>query len=205
MNLNNQTFVNRIVNPHFDSNTYLIYRNDNDSVIIIDPGNMDSKLLIELFPKQKINNYNVILTHEHYDHIAGLKSLCSLFEINVFLSNSCLDNLCNPKKNLTDYLDVDIINTLPIKNFNIVQDKETVNICGFVFKFYYTPGHSEGSICFGLDNKIFTGDTLMKNQKIITNLPGGNKLNYEKTLGELDDILKDYKMIYPGHGSVYYI
>ncbi len=205
MKLNNQTFVNQIINPHFNSNTYLIYRNDNDSVIIIDPGNLDSKLLIDFLSKKKSNNYNVILTHEHYDHIAGLKSLSSLFDLNIFLSNFCLDNLSNPKKNLTDYLDVEIIDTLSISNFNIVQDKETVNICGFVFKFYYTPGHSEGSICFGLGNKIFTGDTLIKNQKIITKLPGGNKLSYEKTKGELDDILIDYEMIYPGHGSVYYI
>jgi hydroxyacylglutathione hydrolase len=205
MKLDNPSIIQQIINPHFNSNTYVIYGNENDSVIIIDPGDSDSKLLIDFLSKKKINRCNVILTHEHYDHISGLKPLCSLFGISVFLSSYCFNNLNNPKKNLSDYLEVEVFDDLSINSFIIVQDNEKLNIDGNEFKFYYTPGHSEGSMCFGFYNKIFTGDTLMNKYKTITKLPGGNKLIYAQTRKKLDDILIGYEVIYPGHGPVYYI
>lgn len=205
MKSNNSSKIKQIINSDFNSNTYVIYGNENNSVIIIDPGEIESKKLIDYLSKKVINNFNVILTHEHYDHISGLKSLCSLFDINVFLSSCCFNNLNNPKKNLSDYLDVEVIDDLSKTNFNIVQDYEVKNIGGNIFKFYYTPGHSEGSMSIGLNNIIFTGDTLMEKHKSITKLPGGNKSTYEKTRRKLDDILIDYEMIFPGHGPVYNI
>lgn len=96
--INNSTIINQIINPHFYSNTYVIYRDDNDYVFIIDPGDKDSKSLINFLSKKTINNYYVVLTHEHYDHISGLKSLRSLFAIDLIRSISCFDNLNNPKK-----------------------------------------------------------------------------------------------------------
>lgn len=205
MKSDNPSIIKQIINPHFNSNTYVIFKNENDSVIIIDPGDTDSKSLLDFLSKKMIKRCNVILTHEHYDHISGLKSLCSLFDTNIFLSSYCFYNLNNPKKNLSDYLDVEVIDNLSNSSFNIVQDTQILDIGGNVFKFYYTPGHSEGSMSFGLNNIIFTGDTLMENYKTITKLPGGDKLIYEKTKKKLDEILIDYEIIYPGHGPVYYI
>ncbi len=194
--------VDQIINPHFESNTYVIYKDQNDWVVIIDPGDIDSKLLIDFLLKKNFKNYNIILTHEHYDHISGLKPLCSLFDVNLFLTSSCFQNLNNPKKNLSEYLDVDILDELSPRNFHIVDDNETKIIGDYVFKFFYTPGHSEGSMCIGLNNVIFTGDTLIKDHKIITNLPGGDRCIYEKTKRKLDDLLIDYEIVYPGHGSI---
>jgi len=205
MNLKTPTIINRIINPYFYSNTYLIHGDDNDSVIIIDPGDKASKLLIDFLSKRIFDNYYVVLTHEHYDHISGLKSLCPLFNIDLILSSFCFDNLNNPKKNLSDYLDVEVIDALSPSRFHIIQDHGSMSIGEFVFKFYYTPGHSEGSICVGLDNMIFTGDTLMKNYKTVTNLPGGCKSIYEKTKNKLNDLLINYEIVYPGHGDVYHI
>jgi hydroxyacylglutathione hydrolase len=205
MYYNSPISINQIINPDFCSNTYVIHDSHSNSVIIIDPGEKDSKSLIDLLSKKRINNYFVILTHEHYDHISGLKSLCPLFEIDLILSSSCFNNLNNPKKNLSDYLDVEVIDTLSPNKFYIVQDNESMSIDKHNFKFYYTPGHSEGSMCVGLDNMMFTGDTLMKNYKTVTNLPGGSKSIYEKTKNKLKDILISYEIVYPGHGSVYKI
>jgi glyoxylase-like metal-dependent hydrolase (beta-lactamase superfamily II) len=65
------------------------------------------------------------------------------------------------------------MDALSPSSFHIINDHESISIGEFVFKFYYSPGHSEGSICIGQDNMIFTGDRLMKNYKIVTNPPGG--------------------------------
>ena len=47
MKTNNPSIIKQIINPHFNSNTYVIYRNENDLAIIIDPGDKDSKSLID--------------------------------------------------------------------------------------------------------------------------------------------------------------
>jgi glyoxylase-like metal-dependent hydrolase (beta-lactamase superfamily II) len=57
-------------------------------------------------------------------------------------------------------------------------------------------------MCIGLNNAIFTGDTLIENHKTITNLPGGNRYIYKNTKSKLEELLIDYEIVYPGHGSV---
>lgn len=203
MKSNNQIIINQIINPHFNSNTYFINKSENDSFIIIDPGDLDLKSLSVFLSNKSLKICNVILTHEHYDHICGLKSLSSLFDINLFLSSYCYKNINNPKKNLSDYLDVEILNDLSPKNIFIVSDNETINISNFMFKFYYTPGHSEGSICIGFNKVIFTGDSLLKDYKTITSLPGGNKNDYKNTKDKIHKILDEYETVYPGHGSIF--
>ena len=64
-----------------------------------------------------------------------------------------------------------------------------------------TPGHTPGSICIFLNNILFTGDAMLKYNKTVTKLPGGNEeesaLSIKKLINEFDMSVK----IYPGHGS----
>lgn len=70
------------------------------------------------------------------------------------------------------------------------------------FQVISTPGHSEGSSCFMLFNKIvFTGDTLLKNYPTILIFPGGNKDDYANiSFPFLRSLSKD-SIIMPGHGD----
>lgn len=81
------------------------------------------------------------------------------------------------------------------RNFHILDENETIIIGDYVFNFFYTPGHSEGSMCIGLNNALFTGDTLIQNQNTITYLPGGCKLVCEKSKRKFNDILIGYDII----------
>ncbi len=85
-----------------------------------------------------------------------------------------------------------------------MKDDEDVQICGINFRFYSTPGHSEGGICIGLNDILFTGDTVLLH-KVTANLPGGSKSELLKSVKRLGSILPNYRMIYPGHGKPYFV
>ena len=191
-------YVEKFINSTFQSNSYIIYSESNNIIAIIDPG----KTIIE-----KINNKNihVILTHEHVDHIYGLEELCNKYLVTIYLSEKCHKNINDPKKNLSEYVAVCKINNITPNKLYIVNDNEIININKIDFHFYVTPGHSEGGICIGFDKYIFTGDTFMESDKIITNLPGGSKDQLKETNIYLEKILYNYKFILPGHGDIFSI
>lgn len=198
--------IHQIFNSPFNSNTYIIFDEIGDIIAIIDPGELKSDYLLNMLPKKVKSDYlNVILTHEHFDHIAGLVRLCGLYKVNLLTSKKCLENLNNPKKNLSQFLDCEIIDAInPYKVYPVI-DYEIITINKINFNFYYTPGHSEGSICIGFDKSMFTGDTILESDKIITNFPGGNKNDFSITKEKLSTILQEYEYIYPGHGAAFKI
>ena len=65
-----------------------------------------------------------------------------------------------------------------------------------------TPGHSKGSICILVDEKIlFSGDTLVTGHETILRLPGGSKKDFAGiTLPYLESLDREI-MVYPGHGE----
>ena len=65
-----------------------------------------------------------------------------------------------------------------------------------------TPGHSKGSICIFLDEKVmFSGDTLVTGFNTIVRLPGGSKKDfYSITIPYLKQLDEDI-VVYPGHGG----
>tara|TARA_Y100000310_G_C20548790_1_gene746975 strand:- start:141 stop:719 length:579 start_codon:yes stop_codon:yes gene_type:complete len=60
-----------------------------------------------------------------------------------------------------------------------------------------TPGHSEDSVCFLVDNNLFTGDVLFVNRVGMTKTLENTKIFY-KSLKKLKKLNKTTK-VYPGH------
>jgi hydroxyacylglutathione hydrolase len=190
--------IERFVNQILDSNCYLIIKKDCKNVIVVDPGDNDLRELINHLEINDLSVEYVIFTHEHYDHIAGGKLLKDKFDSKFIGSEECAEAIINPKKNLSifyndqPYISPDIDITIEKLSFLLVWNS-------FNLKFFSTPGHSKGSISFMIGNHIFTGDTLIKDIKTITNLPGGNKNSLEKSLELIRSNCNNDTMILPGH------
>lgn len=73
---------------------------------------------------------------------------------------------------------------------------------GHSIKMIHTPGHSKGSCCIEIDDKyVFTGDSMIPNEKVLTRFPGGDENVFEQiTLPYLMSISND-KWVMPGHGE----
>ena len=66
--------IKKYINNILNSNTYLLHRNNDKNVWIIDPGDSCEKLIKWVESESKIL-YGILLTHTCFDHIYGLNCL----------------------------------------------------------------------------------------------------------------------------------
>ena len=66
----------------------------------------------------------------------------------------------------------------------------------------HTPGHTEGSTCFYIEAEgiLFAGDVLFKGSTGRWDLPGGDRIQMERSLERLAT-LPSGTVVYPGHGG----
>ena len=193
--------IYQVVNTLFNSNTYIIERQNKD-VIIIDPGSSTKEVLIDLLIKNDWKVKFVILTHEHADHCFGVNSLYEFQQFELFCSGFCAINIGDSRQNLSKYLEniASFEVRLPV---SIIRDNESINLLGANFKIVETPGHSPGSICVFTESNVFTGDTLLNGVKSPLNFPHSDRLQFVSSIYKLNQLLQPSMVIYPGHGDFY--
>ena len=157
--------------------TYLIGSRKGGEAVIIDPvlDNVED-YIIEL-NKLKLNLVKVIETHTHADHFSG---------------SSKLKKVTNCKTVMGEHTKTNIVE---IK----VKDEETIKIDGINIKAMYTPGHTSDSYSFLMNDRIFSGDTLLINGTGRTDFQNGNpKDSYESIFNRLLKLPEDI-LLYPAH------
>ena len=190
--------------------------------VVFDP-NISEDLLL-LFTSLGTKRVQIILTHEHYDHTAGVEWLQKHIEASVFCHQDCARYISSEKgntprlvamalktKDLADSghrCDDFLAAYVPykLKADKTFGNKGEITIGDCTFKCFLTPGHSPGSACYILDNKyVFTGDSLIQNTPTITRFRTSNKDIYERiTLPFLKSLDKNM-LVFPGHGEPFMI
>ena len=96
--------------------------------------------------------------------------------------------------------DGDSLIKIPMIDYYFDQKSSEKYINSFPINVLFTPGHTPGSVCFHIDEHLFTGDTLLKGKIGRVDLPGGHKKNLLKSLRIISK-LPQQTVIYPGHGD----
>ncbi|MBS3102429.1 MBL fold metallo-hydrolase [Candidatus Woesearchaeota archaeon] len=159
---------------------YIIADEKSKEAAIVDAGWEPEKLLKTAKSKNLKIKY-ILLTHTHYDHI---NSLAKLFELT-------------RAKILVHENDADSVENLGLP-YGKLKDKNEINLGKLKIKVLHTPGHTPGSVCYLVENKLITGDTLFVEAVGRIDLPGGSKeelLDSLKKLSKLDGKIE----ICPGH------
>ncbi len=173
------------------NNAYLVHKDGECDAVLIDaPKNYEKILNVA-----KTNNLKVravLLTHGHFDHIGSARKFESdgaRIYIHV-LDNDKLHSSTNLSK-------TKIPETVGEIN---VCDGDVINECGMEFRVMHTPGHSKGSVCYLIDNAIFSGDTLFRGSFGRTDFYDGEFLEIRSSVGKILNLDENYT-IYPGHGE----
>jgi len=86
---------------------------------------------------------------------------------------------------------------IPLKVFSDFQKQSEFVVCGIKIKVIFTPGHTFDSVCFLIENNLFTGDTLFV-QGVGTTAYGGDEEELARTLQKMFELNQDI-IIWPGH------
>jgi hydroxyacylglutathione hydrolase len=188
--------IEKIENHPVNSNCYLIRKKGANNCIIVDPSFKNYSLL-------EIRNIKldyIILTHEHFDHIGSVQYLRRKYDCKVVSSVNCSANITNAKKNLSLFYDKVGFCCDPAEIL-IHTSHSSISWDGFDLIFILTPGHSEGGLCFSVENHLFTGDTIMNGYEPVVKLPGGNKAKLEESINTIVNTFSFDMFLYPGHGD----
>ena len=141
----------------------------------------------------------ILLTHGHFDHILKAKKYRDVFGAKIVISRLESEFTVDGFLNLSDrFLKPNIF-----ESFNpdtLVDDQDELYFGKYKIKVLSTPGHTAGSLCYIIDNNIFSGDTLFKNQCGCTRFPTGSEDKMENSLKKLYSLEGDFN-VYPGHGE----
>ncbi|MDR2397831.1 MAG: MBL fold metallo-hydrolase [Spirochaetaceae bacterium] len=105
--------------------------------VLIDPGYMDVGIINFI----EDNGYYlraVLITHDHKNHIRGLKTLLRIYDADIYAVNQIV----------LDYKTI------------LVRDRDICRVGPFTFEVISVPGHSPDSAVFKINNLLFTGDAL---------------------------------------------
>ncbi|MBN2737870.1 MAG: MBL fold metallo-hydrolase [Spirochaetales bacterium] len=158
------------------NNVYLIGPEKGGEAVVIDPGIFDTKLL-EVVENNHLSISCVLITHSHEACTSGLKTIMKIYQPEIY---SYRQEVLGFKSN-------------KVRDFNKIK-------CGdYEFEVLETPGHTGDSICYRLNNYLFTGDALLAGS--IGSAPDDfSKALTVSSLKEKLLIFDENFLIFPGHG-----
>jgi glyoxylase-like metal-dependent hydrolase (beta-lactamase superfamily II) len=179
------------------NNCYIVNNPNSKEAVVIDPG--DDLNTIENYLKENdLECKAIFLTHGHFDHITAAPGLKILSHAPIYAHEAEVGLLSDPRLNASVYMGEEVSITPDI----LLKDKEELQIAELSWQVIYTPGHTNGGVCYYLPahDLIFSGDTLFYESIGRTDLPTGNhKMLIESISNQLMG-LSDNTEVYPGHG-----
>ena len=157
--------------------TYVISSGEGREALIIDPVIEHTEKYIKILENLKLKLVKVIDTHIHADHITALNELNK--------RTNCARVMGENSK--SEVIDLKI------------KDDEKVKIENIELKAMYTPGHTDCSYSYLMNDRVFTGDTLLINGTGRTDFQNGSSYDaYESLFNKLLK-LPEKTLVYPAH------
>ncbi|MBO4266566.1 MAG: MBL fold metallo-hydrolase [Lachnospiraceae bacterium] len=188
--------VGKMVLGMVETNCYFIYDPEKMEAVVIDPAKDG---LYEKLAEHDIRVCGILLTHGHFDHIMGVRSLSEKSGAKVYALKA-EDELCrNSYLNSSDQ----IRRPYTVEPDILLSDQDEIEISGMKFKVYATPGHTIGSCCYYVESEkwLFSGDTLFRGSIGRSDLPTGSGEDIMDSVQKLVEIFDGDVKVYPGHGD----
>ena len=186
----------KITNGILKENCY-VFTSKHKEAIIFDPGG-DFELIKSYITKNSLKPLAILNTHAHFDHIGAVSQLKKYFSIPFYLHSQDFKLLKSANIYLKFFMEK---NFIEIPNVDIFIDDLSCFFLGeFEIKTIFTPGHTNGSVSYIIDNKMICGDIFVENKIGRTDLPGGNKILLLETLTKIKKLPHNLEIL-PGHGN----
>ena len=157
--------------------TYLLASRVGGEALLLDPVLEKTDRYLKLLEELDLKLVKVVDTHVHADHVTAM---------------GALRDRTNCVTVMGEQSPVDVVSMR-------VSDGERVTIEGMSLTAMHTPGHTDDSYCFRMDDRIFTGDTLLIRGTGRTDFQNGDAGQQYDSL--FNGVLKlpDSTLVYPAH------
>jgi hydroxyacylglutathione hydrolase len=195
--LHNMIFETLTVGP-LGVNCYIIGSKKDNTAVVIDAGG-DQEEILNLLKKHNLTLQFLLNTHAHFDHVGGVRYLQDRTGAKFLLHEGDIPLL----DHLNDQTSAFGMASIPVPEVErALLDNEEIPVGNEILCVIHTPGHSPGSVCFLINNVVFSGDTLFAGSIGRTDFHGGS---YPKIIDSIKTrlfTLGDHVVVYPGHGEV---
>ncbi len=157
-------------------NVYLIEDEIEHKGVLVDPSAVDYKMISKIEGEMSLEG--ILITHSHTAHTDGLGTLFKIYKPKIYAYHKKIGGI----------------------EAQELRDGDVIKIGSMDIHVLHLPGHSIDSVCYKIDNVIFTGDTLESGSIGITESLVGKELLIDGIRRKLFS-LDDNTLIFPGHGS----
>jgi len=173
---------------------YLLGDPESRAAVIVDPA-WDVTSLLELAHEDDFKVVGALITHYHPDHVGG-----DLWGVQVEGVARLLEQESVPLYvNKHEAHGLKVVTRVSDSDLERVDDGDDLEIGNLRVRFLHTPGHTPGSQCFLVGNRLVAGDTLFVRGCGRVDLPGGDPDQmYDSLTRKLAKLPRD-TVLYPGH------
>ena len=162
----------------FGNNAYLIQDRESGEALVVDAP-QDAEGLLDSLGDGRV--VRIVVTHRHPDHWVSIDALKAATGAPV---------ACHEADREAYESKVD----------GTVADGDEIEVGSLRVRTIHTPGHTPGSICFLVGNRLISGDTLFPGGPGRTNRPDDLQEEIRSITTRLFE-LPDETVVHPGHGD----
>jgi len=180
--------LERFVNGRARSNAYVYAPTDEGDrpALLVDAGVGAGDKVIDLVAAEGLTPKAVVLTHGHPDHIWTARQLSDRYEVPAYIH----------PRDVRWFL----VRWPQPRRLATVHGGGKPQAGDFDIDVLHTPGHSQGSVCFVVEDLCFSGDTVMSQTLGQWRFPGGSRSALRESIRTKLLTLPDELQLLPGHG-----
>lgn len=173
--------------------SYLIGDRETKDCVVVDPAYAANDL-VDALEADGMKLSGVLVTHHHPDHVGGSMMGFTLKGLAELLERQSVPVHVNTHE--AEW--VSRITEIPLADLTSHEHGDIVTVGDIEIELLHTPGHTPGSQCFLLDNRLIAGDTLFLDGCGRTDFPGGNVDEMFRSLQQVATLPGD-PTVFPGH------
>lgn len=194
------------------TNCWVVAPGKGEQCVVVDPGVGVGDQLSEIIADNRLHPVAVLLTHGHLDHTFSVVPVCQARNVPAYIHPADRAQLTDPWTWLGGpegwgILGLSELTMAEPDDVRELSDGMDLELAGLTLRVEHAPGHSLGSVVFGIDGAdgadealLFSGDLLFAGSIGRTDLPGGSDVDMEASLRRVLAAHSDETVVHTGHG-----
>jgi hydroxyacylglutathione hydrolase len=170
---------------------YLLGSTETRKAAVVDAA-WEIDTILKIAKQDEMEITHAFVTHTHPDHVGGGFAGMEIDGVTELLEK------CKAKV-VVHKAEAEFINGLSLSDMIKTDSGDKVDVGGLEIEIMHTPGHTPGSQCFLVENRVVSGDTLFIDACGRVDFPGGNPEQMYYSLTQKLMALPDDMILFPGH------